>query len=87
MGIPYFHERVFKKNFDFFFREACEKEGYTASPEQMGWLVPVYVAESDAQARREYEPHLWHFAKKLLPGINVSPPGYTSPRTSTERVE
>jgi alkanesulfonate monooxygenase SsuD/methylene tetrahydromethanopterin reductase-like flavin-dependent oxidoreductase (luciferase family) len=81
MGIPYFHKRVFKRNFDFF-REACEKEGYTASPEQMGWLVPVYVAESDAQARREYEPHLWHFAKKLLPGINVSPPGYTSARSA-----
>jgi alkanesulfonate monooxygenase SsuD/methylene tetrahydromethanopterin reductase-like flavin-dependent oxidoreductase (luciferase family) len=81
MGIPYFHKRVFKRNFDFF-REACEKEGYTASLEQMGWLVPVYVAESDAQARREYEPHLWHFAKKLLPGINVSPPGYTSARSA-----
>jgi alkanesulfonate monooxygenase SsuD/methylene tetrahydromethanopterin reductase-like flavin-dependent oxidoreductase (luciferase family) len=81
MGIPYFHKRVFKKNFDFF-REACEKEGYTASPEQMGWLVPVYVAESDEQARREYEPHLWHFAKKLLPGINVSPPGYISARSA-----
>ena len=26
MGIPYFHKRVFKKNFDFF-REACEKGG------------------------------------------------------------
>src|SRR5207249_4787463 len=37
MGIPYFHKRVFKKNFDYF-REACEKEGYTASPEQIGWL-------------------------------------------------
>jgi alkanesulfonate monooxygenase SsuD/methylene tetrahydromethanopterin reductase-like flavin-dependent oxidoreductase (luciferase family) len=81
MGIPYFHKRVFKRNFDFF-REACEKEGYTASPDQMGWLVPVYVAETDAQARREYEPHLWHFAKKLLPGINISPPGYTSARSA-----
>lgn len=81
MGIPYFHKRVFKRNFDFF-REACEKEGYTASPEQMGWLVPVYVAETDEQARREYEPHFWHFAKKLLPGINISPPGYTSARSA-----
>ncbi len=80
MGIPYFHKRVFQRNFDFF-REACAKEGYTASPEQMGWLVPVYVAESDAQARREYEPHFWHFTKKLLPGINISPPGYTSARS------
>ena len=81
MGIPYFHKRVFKKNFDYF-REACEKEGYTASPEQMGWLVPVYVAETDAQARAEFEPHLWYFAKRLLPGINISPPGYTSPRSA-----
>jgi len=81
MGIPYFHKRVFKRNFDFF-REACEKEGYTASPDQMGWLVPVYVAETDAQARREYEPHLWHFARKLLPGINITPPGYTSARSA-----
>ncbi|HEV7732395.1 MAG TPA: LLM class flavin-dependent oxidoreductase [Candidatus Binatia bacterium] len=80
MGIPYFHQRVFQRNFDYF-REACLKEGYTASPEQMGWLVPVYVAETDAQARREYEPHLWHFAHKLLPGINISPPGYTSARS------
>jgi alkanesulfonate monooxygenase SsuD/methylene tetrahydromethanopterin reductase-like flavin-dependent oxidoreductase (luciferase family) len=81
MGIPYFHKRVFKKNFDYF-REACEREGYTASPEQMGWLVPVYVAETDEQARREFEPHLWHFAHKLLPGINISPPGYTSARSA-----
>jgi alkanesulfonate monooxygenase SsuD/methylene tetrahydromethanopterin reductase-like flavin-dependent oxidoreductase (luciferase family) len=81
MGIPYFHKRVFKRNFDFF-REACEKEGYTADPKQMGWLVPIYVAETDAQARQEYEPHLWYFAKKLLPGIQISPPGYTSPRSA-----
>jgi alkanesulfonate monooxygenase SsuD/methylene tetrahydromethanopterin reductase-like flavin-dependent oxidoreductase (luciferase family) len=81
MGIPYFHKRVFKRNFDFF-REACGKEGYEASPEQMGLLVPVYVAPTDEQARREYEPHLWHFAHKLLPGINISPPGYTSPRSA-----
>src|SRR5262249_57421492 len=41
MGIPYFHKRVFKRNFDFF-DEACAKEGYTARPDQKGWLVPVY---------------------------------------------
>ena len=81
MGIPYFHKRVFKKNFDYF-REACAREGYTAAPEQMGWLVPVYVAESDARARAEFEPHLWHFAHRLLPGITISPPGYTSARSA-----
>ena len=85
MGIPYFHKRVFKRNFDFF-REACEKEGYTADPRQMGWLVPVYVAETDAQARREYEPHFWYFTKKLLPGIEISPPGYTTARSALKLI-
>ncbi len=81
MGIPYFHKRVFKRNFDFF-RDACEKEGYTADPKQMGWLVPIYVAETDAQARREYESHFWYFARRLLPGIDISPPGYTTARSA-----
>jgi len=81
MGIPYFHKRVFKRNFDFF-REACAKEGYTADPKQMGWLCPIYVAETDAQARQEYESHFWYFAKKLLPGIDISPPGYTTARSA-----
>ena len=85
MGIPYFHKRVFKRNFDFF-REACAKEGYTADPKQMGWLAPIYVAETDAQARKEYESHFWYFAKKLLPGIEISPPGYTSPRSALKLV-
>jgi alkanesulfonate monooxygenase SsuD/methylene tetrahydromethanopterin reductase-like flavin-dependent oxidoreductase (luciferase family) len=81
MGIPYFHKRVFKKNFDYF-RSACEREGYAPSPEQMGLLLPVYVAETDARARAEFEPHLWHFARRLLPGINITPPGYTSARSA-----
>ncbi|MFQ5665715.1 MAG: LLM class flavin-dependent oxidoreductase [Candidatus Binatia bacterium] len=81
MGIPYFHKRVFKRNFDFF-RQACDKEGYTADPKQMGWLVPIYVAETDARARQEYESHFWYFTRKLLPGIEISPPGYTTARSA-----
>jgi alkanesulfonate monooxygenase SsuD/methylene tetrahydromethanopterin reductase-like flavin-dependent oxidoreductase (luciferase family) len=80
MGIPYFHKRVFKRNFDFL-REACEKEGYTPDREQLGWLTPVYVAETDEQAWREYEPHLFYFAHRLLAGIETAPPGYTSPKS------
>ncbi|MCE9555554.1 MAG: LLM class flavin-dependent oxidoreductase [Planctomycetes bacterium] len=80
MGIPYFHMDVFKKNFDAF-REACQKCGYTASPSQMGWLVPIYVAESDERAWAEYESHLFYFAHKLLKGLVVFPPGYTSARS------
>jgi len=80
MGIPYFHMSVFQRNFDAF-REACEKEGYSADPEQMGWLCPIYVAESDQQAWAEYEEHLWFFTRKLLKGLVVFPPGYTSARS------
>jgi len=80
MGIPYFHVKVFERTFRMF-REACEKEGYEADPLQMGWLEPIYVAETDDQARREYEEHFFYFVKRLLPGINVSPPGYTTLRS------
>jgi alkanesulfonate monooxygenase SsuD/methylene tetrahydromethanopterin reductase-like flavin-dependent oxidoreductase (luciferase family) len=80
MGIPYFHVNVFERTFRMF-RQACEKEGYQADPMQMGWLEPIYVAESDEQARREYEEHFFYFVKRLLPGINVSPPGYTTLRS------
>ncbi len=57
------------------------KEGYEADPLQLGWLVPIFVAETDAEARRRYEEHFWYFVRRLLPGINISPPGYTSVRS------
>jgi alkanesulfonate monooxygenase SsuD/methylene tetrahydromethanopterin reductase-like flavin-dependent oxidoreductase (luciferase family) len=80
MGIPYFHIDVFRRMFALF-REACEKAGYTAAPEQMGWGVPIYVAETDRQAREEFEPHLEYFRRNLLKNISLAPPGYTSPRS------
>ena len=52
MGIPFFHIDVFRRQFGLF-REACERAGYTASDDQLGWAIPVYVAETDEQARRE----------------------------------
>lgn len=80
MGIPYFHIDFFEKNFGAF-RDACQKYGYTADPEQLGWLCPIYVAETDEQAWAEYEKHLFYFAKQLLKGLVVLPPGYTSARS------
>ena len=81
MGVPYFHIDVFRRVFAQF-REACQKAGYTADPEQMGWGVPVYVAETDKQAREEFEPHLWYFVRNLLKGIGITPPGYTSAKSA-----
>jgi alkanesulfonate monooxygenase SsuD/methylene tetrahydromethanopterin reductase-like flavin-dependent oxidoreductase (luciferase family) len=86
MGIPYFHIDTFKRVFGLF-REACAKAGYEAKPEQMGWGVPVYVAETDKQAREEFEPHFWYFIKNLLKGIGLAPPGYTSPRSAASIVK
>jgi alkanesulfonate monooxygenase SsuD/methylene tetrahydromethanopterin reductase-like flavin-dependent oxidoreductase (luciferase family) len=80
MGIPYFHINVFERMFAMM-REACRKEGYDADPLQLGWLVPIFVAETDDEARRRYEEHFWYFVRRLLPGINISPPGYTSVRS------
>ncbi len=81
MGVPYFHIDVFRRVFAQF-REACTKAGYTADPEQMGWGVPIYVAETDKQAREEFEPHFWYFVHNLMKGIGLSPPGYTSAKSA-----
>ena len=81
MGIPYFPLDVFKRVFTLF-REACQKAGYEAAPEQMGWGIPVYVAETDRQAREEFEPHFWYFIRNLLKNITLAPPGYTSARSA-----
>jgi alkanesulfonate monooxygenase SsuD/methylene tetrahydromethanopterin reductase-like flavin-dependent oxidoreductase (luciferase family) len=81
MGIPYFHVDVLRNVFDLF-RDACARAGYTAAPEQMGWGVPVYVAETDRQAREEYEPALRYFMRNLLKGVMLSPPGYTSAKSA-----
>ena len=62
-------------------RDACRAEGYEADPSQLGWLVPIFVADTDAEARERYEEHFWYFVRRLLPGINISPPGYTSVRS------
>jgi alkanesulfonate monooxygenase SsuD/methylene tetrahydromethanopterin reductase-like flavin-dependent oxidoreductase (luciferase family) len=81
MGIPYFHIDVFRRIFSMF-REACEKAGYTSQPEQMGWGVPIYVADTDKQAREEFEPSFWYFIHNLMKNITMAPPGYTSPRSA-----
>jgi len=80
MGIPYFDIDFFQKNVATF-RECCEKNGYAADPAQLGWLLPIYVAETDEQAWDEYESHFWYFVRKLLKGFVVLPPGYTSARS------
>jgi alkanesulfonate monooxygenase SsuD/methylene tetrahydromethanopterin reductase-like flavin-dependent oxidoreductase (luciferase family) len=62
------------------YRNKAREYGYEASPDQLGWLVPVYVAETDEQARDEARPHIEAFSNKFLrnPPEMLLPPGYTS---------
>jgi alkanesulfonate monooxygenase SsuD/methylene tetrahydromethanopterin reductase-like flavin-dependent oxidoreductase (luciferase family) len=60
--------------------QEAEKNGYQASPRQLAWAAPIYVAETDEIAMREAKPHLEHFLHKYLktPPEFLLPPGYTS---------
>jgi alkanesulfonate monooxygenase SsuD/methylene tetrahydromethanopterin reductase-like flavin-dependent oxidoreductase (luciferase family) len=72
-------DRLVKMYFDLY-REAAGKFGYTASPGQLGHLMPIYVAETDERAREEAKAHLlWLFHKGLrMPLEYLFPPGYTT---------
>jgi alkanesulfonate monooxygenase SsuD/methylene tetrahydromethanopterin reductase-like flavin-dependent oxidoreductase (luciferase family) len=65
------------------FREACERNGYTARHDQIGWGIGVYVSDTDAQAVAEYEPHFWYYARNLLKNRETfnAPPGHSSIRS------
>ena len=68
-----------KKSFDRY-REQARMHGYEASPDQLGWALPMYVAETDAQAREELREHAENFFNRFLryPLEARLPPGYTS---------
>ncbi len=85
-GIPFFHMSVFEKNYATF-RKCWLDCGRAPDPGALGLLLPIYVAETDQVARGEYEEHLWYFARRLLNGIQVSPPGYTTARSAMRMAE
>jgi len=62
------------------YKAAATAAGYRARPAQIGIALPIYVAETDARARKEAKPHLlWLFKKGLkMPPHFLSPPGYIS---------
>ena len=77
-----------KKGFDGY-RAVAEKHGYTAKPEQLGWALPIYVAETDAKARAEVKPHAENFFNRFLRySLEMRmPPGYTSVASSKALIE
>jgi alkanesulfonate monooxygenase SsuD/methylene tetrahydromethanopterin reductase-like flavin-dependent oxidoreductase (luciferase family) len=62
------------------YRDQCEKYGYTCSDQQLGWAVPIYVAETDEIARKEAKIHYENFRNRFLkmPIEMLLPPGYSS---------
>ncbi|MCL6636947.1 MAG: LLM class flavin-dependent oxidoreductase [Alicyclobacillus sp.] len=70
--------RVFQE-----FREACQRHGYEAQPDQMGWALPVYVAETDAQAQAEAKAPLEYLFNTVfkMPASVFFPPGYLTPQS------
>ena len=62
------------------YREAAQRNGWTVTPDKLGWLGPVYVGETDESAMAEAKEHIEIFINKLLvkPVQSLLPPGYTS---------
>jgi alkanesulfonate monooxygenase SsuD/methylene tetrahydromethanopterin reductase-like flavin-dependent oxidoreductase (luciferase family) len=62
------------------YKDMANEHGYEATPDQLGWSVPLYVAETDEIARREAQPHIENFLNKFLrmPKEMLLPPGYLS---------
>ena len=62
------------------YKRRAEAYDYEASGDQLGWAVPIYVAETDEIARREAKEHIETFFNKFisLPLEMLFPPGYTS---------
>ncbi|MEW6731621.1 MAG: LLM class flavin-dependent oxidoreductase [Acidobacteriota bacterium] len=72
-----------RKAYQAYRRFAEEKFGYQAQPNQLAFAVPTYVAETDAVALKEAEPHImWLFHKGLHTTRQfLMPPGYVSQRS------
>jgi alkanesulfonate monooxygenase SsuD/methylene tetrahydromethanopterin reductase-like flavin-dependent oxidoreductase (luciferase family) len=85
-GIPFFHRSVFEKNYSLF-RRCWQEAGRDPDPSALGLLLPIYVSDTDRSARAEFEEHLWYFAHRLLNGIQISPPGYTTARSAMRMAE
>ncbi len=63
------------------YRRAAAELGYVPDPEKIALSIPVYVADTDAQAHAEARPAVEFLFRKALktPMEMVNPPGYVSP--------
>ena len=62
------------------YREAAQAHGYEAAGDQLGWAVPLYVADTDERARAEAKAGIETLFNNFLPmpWEMLLPPGYSS---------
>jgi alkanesulfonate monooxygenase SsuD/methylene tetrahydromethanopterin reductase-like flavin-dependent oxidoreductase (luciferase family) len=62
------------------YKEAANTHGYAASGDQLGWAVPLYVADTDERAKAEARAGIETLFNDFLPmpWEMLLPPGYTS---------
>jgi alkanesulfonate monooxygenase SsuD/methylene tetrahydromethanopterin reductase-like flavin-dependent oxidoreductase (luciferase family) len=70
-------------------RARAREVGYEPPPEQLGWMVPIYVAETDARARDEAAAHVQYLFGWLSkrPFEFTLPPGYVSAQSMVRGLE
>jgi alkanesulfonate monooxygenase SsuD/methylene tetrahydromethanopterin reductase-like flavin-dependent oxidoreductase (luciferase family) len=62
------------------YRETARQFGYEAAGDQLGWAVPIYVADTDERAKAEAKAGIESLFNEYLhnPWEMLLPPGYTS---------
>jgi alkanesulfonate monooxygenase SsuD/methylene tetrahydromethanopterin reductase-like flavin-dependent oxidoreductase (luciferase family) len=70
-------------------QKAQDEEGYDPPPEQIGWMLPIYVAETDEKARQEAAEHVQYLFGWLSkrPREFTLPPGYISAQSMVRGLE
>ncbi|WP_239394537.1 LLM class flavin-dependent oxidoreductase [Frankia sp. CiP3] len=86
VGLPFFHLSVFERNYALF-RRTWLGAGREPAPQNLGVLLPIYVSDTDENARAEYEQHFWYFTRRLQKGIDIVPPGYNTVRSALRLLE
>ncbi len=68
------------KRFHQMYKDAAADQGWEAGGDRLGWLLPIYVGETDASAMAEAKVHFENFRNKFLrmPLEMLLPPGYLS---------
>jgi alkanesulfonate monooxygenase SsuD/methylene tetrahydromethanopterin reductase-like flavin-dependent oxidoreductase (luciferase family) len=84
MGVAYYAPPAAFARQAVAYHEAVERASVPYVRENLGWLTPVYVSDTDEQARVEVTEHLDYFQGNLAAGfIGVGkvwmPPGYIDP--------